>query len=197
MAVTDGRKTATFEDEALMYEGANMRQLAKLFKKDHRTLADKIKLANIKPVGKRFNADLYDVAEVAGRIHNLTEEEIHRALTNMHASELPKMITKEYWAGQRSRQEYELKAGDLWPTNKVVERVSDMVKSLKTELDLMVDGVERATELTERQRETIKGLVKGCKMNMLENLKKNFVAQPVKHEPVVYVSPLDEDDDPL
>ena len=179
-----------------------MSELSILFKCDHRVLKEK--MHGIQAVGKRGSAAIYDIAEVASRMGKLTEDQVDKAMRRLNHADLPKQLTKEYWAGKRSKQAYERDEGDLWPTVRVVSEVGEMVKSLKMELDLLTDGIEREAELTERQREIAKQLVNGAKGNMLKRLKERFenvapLTVPVeKRSPPVKVD-VDsfEDDDEL
>lgn len=180
--------------ESILFEGANMSELSILFKCDHRVLKEK--MHGIPSVGKRGQALIYDISEVASRMGKLTEEQVDKAMRRLNHADLPKQLTKEYWAGKRSKQAYEREEGDLWPTARVVSEVGEMVKSLKMELDLLTDGIERNSEMTDRQREVAKQLVNGAKTNMLKRLKERFEdAEPV---PVsVPVVTMVEDDDEL
>lgn len=183
--------------ESLLYQGANLSELTLLFKADHRTL--KAKMYGMKPVGKRGNAEIYDVSEVASRMGKLTEEQVDAAMKRLNHDDLPKALTKEYWAGKRSKQEYEFRNGDLWQTVVVVEKVGDMVKSLKMELDLLIDGIERQAEMSTRQREIANGLIRGCKANMLKKLRENFTEaeKPLVNLPAAPVRNFDDDDDEI
>lgn len=180
--------------ESILFEGANMSELSILFKCDHRVLKEK--MHGIAPCGKRGQALIYDISEVASRMGKLTEEQVDKAMRRLNHADLPKQLTKEYWAGKRSKQAYEREEGDLWPTARVVSEVGEMVKSLKMELDLLTDGIERNSEMTDRQREVAKQLVNGAKTNMLKRLKERFEdAEPV---PVsVPIVTMVEDDDEL
>ena len=180
--------------ESILFEGANMSELSILFKCDHRVLKEK--MHGIAPVGKRGQAVIFDIAEVASRMGKLTEDQVDKAMRRLNHADLPKQLTKEYWAGKRSKQAYEREEGDLWPTARVVSEVGEMVKSLKMELDLLTDGIERNSEMTDRQREVAKQLVNGAKTNMLKRLKERFEdAEPV---PVsVPIVTMVEDDDEL
>lgn len=180
------------ESANIIYEGANISQLMALFACDDRTLRDR--MHGIQAVGKRYNAMIYKVSEVAARMGRLSEEQVDQAIRRLNHADLPKALTKEYWAGQRSRQEYELKNGDLWPTSKVVQEVGEMVKSLKMELDLLTDAIERQTELTPKQREIAMSLVDGAKTNMLKALREKF---EIKQSPVAAAPTPDDDDDEL
>lgn len=158
--------------DAIIYVGANMSQLEALLKTDARTL--KAKMVGISPVGTRSGTPIYSVADVARKMGKLTAKQVDMAMARLNHKDLPKELTKEYWAGKRSKQIFELQEGDLWPTNKVIEHVSEMVKSIKMEIDLLIDGVERQSELTDRQREIMRGLIDGVKMNMLTALHEKF-----------------------
>lgn len=155
--------------KAMLYNGLNTSQLATAFRMDNRTVAEK--LFGVEPDGMRNNTPIWKISTAAPYLARLTQDEVEKQMKRMHHNDLPKLLTKEYWAGQRSRQEYELKNGDLWPTTKVVEYVGDFVKLVKMSTLLMVDAVERTTELTERQRKLIKGLSDG----MLNDLNRSVL----------------------
>lgn len=181
------------ESDSILYEGANLSQLSVLFKCDHRVLKEK--MHGIAPVGKRGSYDIFDISEVASRMGKLTEDQVNKAMRRLNHADLPKALTKEFWAGLRSKQEYELRAGELWPTTKVVEEVGEMVKSLKMELDLLTDGIERQTELSDRQRDIAKQLIDGAKSNMLKRLREKF---ETRNPAVMPDAPtIAEDDDEL
>lgn len=194
MATTRGKGGLTDKEHSLLYEGANLSELSTLFKVDHRILKEK--MFGLNPVGKRYNAEIYDVAEVAARMGKLTEEQVDKAMRRLNHADLPKALTKEYWAGKRSKQEYELRAGDLWPTGMVVQEIGEMVKSLKMELDLLTDAIERTTEMSDRQREIAKQLIDGAKSNMLKRLQEKFETKKIAviEAPVAVID--DEWDDP-
>lgn len=194
MARADGRMALDSKDESLLYEGANMSQLGVLFKCDHRVLKEK--MHGISPVGKRSGVPIYEVAAVASRMGKLTEEQVDAAIRRLNHADLPKALTKEFWAGLKSKQDYEIRAGDLWSTGSVVAEVSEMVKTLKMELDLTIDAIERQSEMSERQRAIAKSIINGAKANMLKRLQEKFIdSMPVKTQtpPIVVI----EDDDEL
>ena len=195
MQRTDIRKSSDATTDSILFEGANLSQMAVLFKCDERTL--KQKMHGIMPVGKRYNAAIYDVSQVAARMGKLSEEQIDAAMRRMNHADLPKMLTKEYWNGLKAKQDYQQREGDLWPTDKVISEVGEMVKILNMELDLLTDGIERNNEMTERQRTVATQLVRGAKTNMLKRLRERFdpdhVITPEVKKPVV----VEEDDDEL
>jgi len=152
----------------MIYNGCNLSELSKLFRMDHRNLVEK--LHGVPPSGKRGKADTWRVHEVAPYLVRPIFD-IEEYIKRMHPSELPKMLTKEFWAGQRSRQEYLLKAGDLWPTDRVVEAVGELFKLVKMSATLAADAVERQVELTPRQRTIVINIMDG----MLRDLRQAII----------------------
>lgn len=201
MARETAAATLDSESRALLYEGANLSQLGLLFKCDHRVLVERLHVHNVKPIGKRGKGEIYDISEVARSMGRLTEEQVDAAMRRMNHADLPKTLTKEYWAGLRSRQDYLLKDGDLWPTNDVITAVAEMVKTLKMELDLLTDAIERQTEMSERQREIATGLIDGAKLNMQTKLREQFLSRaadsdrPEIQQPVEDSTAEDDDDE--
>ena len=131
------------------------------------------KLHGVKPCGHRGNAQIYSVAEVAPYLVKPMYD-IENYIRKMHHNDLPKMLTKEFWAGQRSKQEYLLREGDLWPTDSVIEKVSELFKLIKMQARLGVDAVERQTELTPRQRSIMRGIFDGMLRDLHDNVIENF-----------------------
>lgn len=177
-----GRKSAaSFSDEesrSIIYEGATLTQLGAIFKMDHRTVVRKLQDGNVKPhkVAKNIrgqDVELYSIADAA--VHLVKPIiDVEKYITTMDHRDLPKMLTKEYWAGQRSRQMYEENAGLLWRTEKVVEEVGELMKLFKMNTLLLNDAVERQTELSERQREIIRSLTNGALKDLVKRIDDKF-----------------------
>ena len=167
------------DDEATsaIYQGVNQDQLAKMFKMDHRTAKRKMMEARqggVKPVNKRYGSDVYLIHEIAPYFCKPIMDP-GEYIRSMDPRDLPKILTKEYWAGQRSRQEYERNAGLLWETAKVVEEVGELMKIFKMSSLLMLDATERQAELNHRQREIIRVLTHGMLEDVRSRIARRFV----------------------
>lgn len=183
MAATDtsaskkkGSAYADDETKSGIYEGLNTSQLMMLFKRDFRTIQKGLheaSQAGIKPVGKRYGADIYAVHEVAPYLTKPVFD-VEGYIRRMDHKDLPKMLTKEFWAGQRSKQDYEERAGLLWRTEKVVQEMGEVFKLVKMSVLLMSDAVERQTELSDRQREIIKSLTHGMLDDLVKRIEEKF-----------------------
>lgn len=164
------------ESRAMLYEGANLSQLGIIFRMDHRVLVQK--LNGLAPSGERNGVAIYSIKDAATRLWRPTQSEVEKAIVRMNHADLPKELTKEFWNGKRARQQYELDAGDLWPTVKVIEHVGELFKLVKMETLLATDAVERTTELTERQRKLIKDMLAGMLRNMHAEILEKFTRKP-------------------
>lgn len=172
MAKTASAKSLDAESRAMIYEGCNLSQLSIIFGMDHRVLVQK--MHGLEPAGERNGINVYTIKDAATRLWRPTEAEVEKAIRRMNHADLPKQLTKEYWAGKRSRQAYELEEGDLWRTTKVIEKVGELFKIVKLEANLASDTVERTTELTERQRKIIKQIMRGMLESMQASIVRNF-----------------------
>ncbi len=175
MATDKAAERGNSDDEtmAAIYRGLNQSQLMALFRLDNRTIKRKLFEADVKPVGKHHGADLYAVFDVAPYLCKPIFD-IEATIKRMSHDDLPKSLTKEFWAGLRSKQDYEEKAGLLWRTEKIVEEVGDLMKLVKMSTLLMLDAVERQSELTDRQREIIRSLSHGMLNDLLKRVEAKF-----------------------
>jgi len=186
--------------KAILYDGANLSQLTNLFRVDHRVLVEKLAKGGCKPCGTRNGVDIFAVHEVAPYIVRPAYE-IEEYIKRMHHNDLPKNVTKEFWAGLRSRQEYEQREGNLWQTSRVVEVMGGVMKLIKMSARLMVDQVDRQAELTDRQRQIVKSQCDGMLEEAYRTIVESFATQPTNVEVIeqseLMVAAVREDDDEI
>lgn len=162
-----------------LYRGLNQDQLMGVFRVDNRTAKRKIAEAlegGVKPSGRVRGSDIYDLRDIAPYFVKPAVD-VEAYIRQMDPRELPKMLTKEFWTAQRNKQEYELRAGNLWPTEKVVEEVGELMKLVKMSTLLMLDAVERQTELSDRQRDIIQRLAHGMLDDLVKRIDERFVVE--------------------
>ncbi len=156
------------EGRSILYEGASVSQLAKLFGLDNRSVAEK--LQGVEPSGQRAGFPVFAIKDAARRLAPLDEAEVETRLRRMNPADLPKMLSKELWAGMMSRRRYEQAVGDLWSTEEVKAAATDMLKSLRTDLLLLPERVAARLNLAHDQREIVQREVD----NMMEALRARF-----------------------
>lgn len=159
------------ESNAIVYQGASLSQLVSIFKQDIRKV--KMKLADLPPVGTRGGFPIYSIKEAA---RYLIEPiwPIDEYIKRMNHADLPMLLRKEYWSGMRSRQLYEIAQGDLWPTDRVIEHLSEVLKMISMSMRLAADAVDRETGLTPKQRAIVVRLMDETMANAHATLQKKF-----------------------
>lgn len=159
------------ESQAAIYEGLNLSQMEKAFRMDHRNLVEKLK--DCPPSGSRGGVPVWRIHEAAPHLVKPLYD-VEAYIKRMNHTDLPKHLTKEFWAGLKSKQDYELRAGDLWPTSKVVESVGELMKLVRMTALLTVDTLERQVELTDKQRSIVKNLMDGMLIELHKAIQEKF-----------------------
>lgn len=161
------------ESAAMIYEGLNITQLCQLLDMNDKELKPKMVRGGVEPCGTRQGYPIYRVKDVLPFVVK-PGYDIEEYIKKMHHNELPKMLTKEYWAGQRSRQDFLERAGQLWRTEKVVEKVGEIFKFVRMSITLLTDALEREMEVTEKQRTIIKNQCDGMLNELYQMIQENF-----------------------
>jgi hypothetical protein len=166
--------------EAMLYQGANITQLGKLFRMERRDITAKIS-GHVAPCGDRGGYPIYFIHEVAPFVVKPMYD-VETYLKRMHHNDLPKHLSKEFWAGLRTRQEYLKAEGDLWETDKVIEVLGDVFKKLRMTLLLAGDTVERELVFTPEQREKLRTIIDGSLNDMADGLVAAYKDRASKEE---------------
>lgn len=165
------------ETKGLLFEGASISQLGKLFGMDNRTVQSKI--TGIEPCGRRAGHPIYSVKEAAPFLveTQLNVDDIEQVITyvrKLNHTNLPKMLTKEFWAAMTAKQKFEENAGDLWRTEQVSEAFSDLVKSVRIPLVLAIDTIANEMEVSERQQKVLTNIIDGILEDLSDAVVKQF-----------------------
>lgn len=157
--------------ELLATGEASMAQIAQLFRTDPKTLPKRLR--RLKPVATRSGVRVYSIRDAAAYLVK-PGYSIEQYIRNMHFSDLPVGLQKEFWAGLKGRQSYEMQAGDLWPTAQVVEALAEAFKQARMTILLFPETVERETGVTDAQRKTLRRLTDALIDDLREALVKRF-----------------------
>lgn len=183
------------DTKAMIYDGASISQLAKIFGMDNRSVTARLGV-DCQPVGKRNGRPVYSIAEAAKFLveHDLNLDDMEKIAAFMQkvdTTRLPRALTKEYWQAMLNRQKYLEQAGDLWPTEKVVEVISEMFKLIQMPLRLGRDSVANEQELTPRQQQILLGILDGISNDLYQTIVGRFGDEIFEQEEV------DDEDDSL
>jgi hypothetical protein len=155
---------------------ASMAQIAALFRTDAKTLPRRLR--RLKPVHTRSGVSVYSIRDAAAYLVK-PGYSIEQYLRSMHSNDLPVGLMKEFWAGQKSRQSYEMQAGDLWPTAQVVEALAGAFKQARMTILLFPETIERESGVTDAQRKILRRLADG----LIDDLRDSLVEQFSNYEP--------------
>lgn len=167
-----GRKPqAEADSELCATSQANQTQLAQLFRRDPKAMPRL--LDGLAPAGERRGFKVYWIDEAAQRLVK-PGYEVEDYLRKMHPSDMPPLLGKDFWNGQRARQAFEENEGDLWRTAEMVSVFAEAAQTMRTSMLLFSDALEREQELTEEQRAAVEGLIDGAIQDMQEALVERF-----------------------
>lgn len=145
--------------EAIIYQGASVRQLGIMFRMDPKVVQRRI--SGLVPAGRRHGASYYTIAEAASRLVK-PGYEIERYIMEMNHLDLPPLLSKEFWNSQRSRLAFEEANGDLWRTADVVRVVSELLTTYRFVSQTLPDTLEREAGLTREQKAVVRRVVDGA-----------------------------------
>lgn len=165
------KEDAEVTSTLLTTSSATIAQLAQLFETDAKTLPKRLKL--LAPRGTRAGNKVYSIREAAQYIVT-PGYEIEEYIRQMSPQELPPLLAKEFWNGQRARLEYETKLGDHWPTADVIEFIGELSAAMRMVYLLLADDVHRSEPLTDGQRKEILRLADAGISNMAKAVKEKF-----------------------
>ena len=151
-------------------QGATVDDLSVMFAMDKRDV--RTRLRDVRPTGLREGVEYWSVRTAAPFLMPIddTNSEVIERLFKMHPNALPKILAKEFWAGQLTRLNVLAREGDLWDTEACVNLASTVFKTIRISLMLFTDALERETGLTEPQRELITGRVDALLIDLRDRL---------------------------
>lgn len=146
-------------ENILITHGANITELAQLFGIDRKDV--RLRISGVLPLPNRTGMERWRVRDVAPKLSKMDDSmtDLVSRILATHHTDLPKMLSKEYWYGQNQRIKFLKEIGDLWDTAAVVKLASEIFKTLRLSLMLASDTVERETALTPKQREIVENLM--------------------------------------
>lgn len=128
------------------------------------------KLMGCAPIGQgKHGTPLYDLPEAASFLIK-PRVDIEEYIKGIKPDQLPERLREAYWSAKLKSQRWEEKAGQLWRTEKVLERFSEILQSMRVKLQLIPDRVERESGLTPEQHEIIRKIVDGVQDEIYQEL---------------------------
>lgn len=134
--------------------GVSVSWLMKAFRMGRGTIENK--LIGCPSIGQgKHGVQLYDIPTAASYLVNPSRD-IAKYIEQADVKDLPERLREPFWNSKLKEQRYLEKAGELWPTDLVVEKVSTILAEIRAMLTLVPDDLEREAKLTAEQREKTK-----------------------------------------
>lgn len=154
--------------------GVSVAYLALAFRMDARTVKERLKACPIhsyKNRGTKMKTVLYDLATAASFLVTpaLTSKDYLRAVKR---NELPPALQQQVWDALLKRQRWEENAGELWRTESVRNVLGSTFQTIKFQMQLWLETLERQVEVTPAQRKLIIKMVDGLQKEIYDALVK-------------------------
>ncbi|MEM1430015.1 MAG: hypothetical protein AAGG09_11210 [Pseudomonadota bacterium] len=130
-------------------------------------------LSKLEPVGlHRRNVPLYNFRQALGVLiqPKVTPKMIEDRLKRMSADDIPASLQKDVWDARLKAQKWMVQAGELWPTEDVLEVLGDTFQTLKTTTQLWIDQIGDNHDLPEKARQELTLLVDGLQKDLHQRL---------------------------
>ncbi len=142
--------------------------LSNVMKMDRQTVTKR--LAPLPPVGThRGNTPVYDFRQAMSYLAApvISPEEIIKRISS---TDLPASLQKDVWDARLKMQKWKAQAGELWPTEAVLEVLGEAFQRLKTTTQLWIDQITESQALTPAIREELTVLVDALMADMHRSL---------------------------
>jgi hypothetical protein len=162
------------EAMSLLYQGVTLSDMEVLFRMDRRTIMAKLS-GKVEPCGTRGKgrSEIWQIRDAAPHLVKPAGD-IEEYIKRMRPNDLPPLLTKEYWNGQRAKQKFLEDEGDLWRTDRVVDTLASAFKTVRMNLLLVPDALERRAALSDQQREELRVLIDGTLQGLRDALIEQF-----------------------
>lgn len=149
---TDDEEAVITTDSTEISKGVSTRWLQIAFGMSARVVEKRLSYCPVKRICPKRNIKLYDLKEAASYLVK-PQFDVGEYIRSMSHIELPNMLKKEFWQAEKLRLEYQEKAGELWPSEKVISVFAEAFGRIKNAMQVWVSDLERDTELSRHQFE--------------------------------------------
>lgn len=168
--------------------GVSITWLSQAFRMDRQTV--KKRLARLDSVANgHAGQPVYDFVQAAAYLVK-PKVNVAEYIKGLKPTDLPVILQDQYWASQLKRQQFEVKAGNLWPTDDVLEVFGRTFLLLKDTMQLWVENLNEASRsgLTNEQRKLLTAMVDGLQAD----LHRNLIEMPKQHKTRSQLAELDD-----
>lgn len=152
-----------------------MDELSIIYSMDKRDVRARLK--DVRPTGVRGDMQYWALRTASQYLMPISDKDAETVdrILRLHPNALPKILAKEYWAGQLARLNVLSRQNHLWDSEAVIDLASTAFRTIRQGLMLLPDAMERETGLTEPQRLIVKDRVEAVLETLRETLVDEFV----------------------
>lgn len=173
-------KGETFDqDISTIFSGVSGHWLATVFGMDPLTVKKKLGKAGVGVIGKRKGGNLYALKEAAQYLIK-PRVDLQEYIKGLRPNDLPPMLNDAYWRAMIQRQKWEENAGELWRTDDVLAVFGELAMSIKSQVTLWVEELDRVHGLTPEMRTQVTQMSD----NLLQQIHEIMVESPSKKRTV-------------
>ncbi|MFC5394413.1 hypothetical protein [Bosea vestrisii] len=132
--------------------GVTIPWLARMFKKSRATV--QTSLQNCEPIGSKGGGPLYDLSEAASYLV-VPRRDVRDFMKTITVKDLPQELRETFWNAKIKEAKFRVIAGELWPTQSVLDVLGETFKTIKTTTQLWTDTIDETTGLTNEQRDML------------------------------------------
>ena len=156
-------------DIANVDNGAPILWFVKHFKMSRATINEKLKNCPIHRRHPTKGHPYYDIKTASGF---LVEQPIdtERLMRTIKAGDLPLKLQEQFWNAKIKEMKFKVLAGELWPTEAVMEVLSDTFALIAGKMKLWVDDLEEEHRLSDEMRLDLTKLVDALRAEIRNGL---------------------------
>lgn len=132
--------------------GVSITWLAYAFHMDKNTV--KRRIAPLEPIGKKLGHPVYAMRQAAAYLIQ-PKVDIAEWIKKLRPNDLPPLLQEVFWAAALKRQKWEENAGDLWRTDAILDVFGELAMSIKSQVQLWVENVDRNHNISPEIRKAI------------------------------------------
>jgi len=128
------------------------------------------RLSDLTPIGyHRGNVPLYDFRQAMQFLVS-PKVDVAAYVRKMGVNDLPTALQKDVWDARLKEQKWKQQAGELWPTDAVLEVLGDTFARLKTTTQLWIDQIGEGHALSAAARQELTRMVDALQADLHRNL---------------------------
>lgn len=166
--------------------GAPILWFVKHFKMSRATVNEKLKNC---PIHRRHPTKGHPYYDIKTAAAYLVEQQYdpEQFLKKIKAGDLPLKLQESFWNAKIKEMKFKVLAGELWPTQNVMDVLSDTFQLISGKTKLWVDDLEEVTQINDEQRKHLMALVD----DLITEIRKALIERADSQVTESYLSEMD------